>query len=291
MSHTRANLLLLGCAVIWGMGYLFQKSAMTHVGPLLFVGARCGLAAIALAPFAWREHQRAEAPLTREFVSLALGAGAVLAIASIVQQNGVAEALVTNAAFLTSLYVVVTPLLAWPLLRQPPGPAVWIAVTLSFVGACLLGGGALTAFGRGEFLILAATLLWASHVIVLGRAAIFDRPILLTACQFAIASVIGLASALAFETIDPAALRRAAIDIAYVGLFSSALTFTIFAAALRRTSAAEACIIASTEALFAALGAYLLLGERLTATAAFGAALVLAGALTVQLANQYRRLR
>lgn len=284
MTHTNANLLLLGCAIIWGFGYLFQKSAMEHVGPVLFVGARCALAALVLAPFAWREHARAAAPVTPEFVRLAALAGVVLAIASIVQQHGIASASVTNAAFLTSLYVVVTPLLAWPLLHQTPSAPVWLAVALSFLGAWLLGGSGLTAFGRGEVLVLAATLLWGAHVMVLGKAARFERPALLTAAQFAIAAVIGLAAAFAFETVDPAALRRAAWDIAYVGVLSSALTFTIFAAALRRTTAAEACIIVSTEALFAALAAYVLLGERLSIIAAAGAALILSAALVVQLA-------
>lgn len=288
MRHTHANLLLLGCAAIWGFGYLFQKSAMAHVGPLLFVGARCGLAAIVLVPFAWAEHRRATAPCTLAFAGLAMLAGVLLAIASIVQQTGIIAASVTNAAFLTSLYVVATPLLAWPLLRQTPSRHVWLSVVASFLGAWMLGGGGFTAFGRGELLVLVATLLWATHVVVLGRAAVFERPVLLTACQFAIASAIGLAGAFAAETVDPAALRRAFIDIAYVGIFSSALTFTIFAAALRRTTAAEATVIASAEALFAALGAYLWLGERLTTIGAGGAALIFLAAVAVQLSGLRR---
>ena len=285
MRRLHANLLLLGCAAIWGFGFLFQKSAMEHIEPMLFVAARSGLAAAVLAPFAWLEHRAAQGPLSApSFLRLSLVAGVLFAVAAILQQRGIVTASITNTAFLTALYVVVTPLLAWVLLRQPPSRPVWLAVALSFLGTWLLGGGGFVTFDGGELLVLVSTLFWGLHVIVLGKAGPFGRPILLTASQFAVAALIGLAGALAFETIDPAALWRAGFDIAFIGIFSSALAFTVFAAALRRTLPAEAAVIVSTEALFAALGAFVLLGERLTWISASGAALILAAALVVQLA-------
>ncbi len=291
MRRLHANVLLLGCAAIWGFGFLFQKSAMEHIEPMLFVAARSGLAAAVLAPFAWLEHRAARsAPFASTFVGpsfvrVSLAAGVLFAVAAILQQRGIVTASVTNTAFLTALYVVATPLLAWALLRQPPSRPVWLAVALSFLGTWLLGGGGFVTFDGGELLVLVSTLFWALHLIVLGKAGPFGRPILLTANQFAIAAVIALAGAVAFETIDPAALWRAAFDIAFIGIFSSALAFAIFAAALRQTLPAEAAVIVSTEALFAALGAFVLLGERLTWIAACGAVLILVAALVVQLAT------
>ena len=286
MPQIPANLLLVGCAAIWGFAFLFQKSAMAHVEPMLFVAARSFLAAVVLAPLAVIEHRRAGAMEwdARAFTHLALWAGVVFAAAAITQQRGIVTATVTNSAFLTALYVVVTPVLAWLLLDQRQGPAIWLAVALSFVGAWLLGGGGMvTAFGAGEAMVLVSVLFWSAHVIVLGWAAPYGRPVLLTALQFAIAGVLALAGAAAFETIDLAGLGRAWIDVAFVGILSSALTFTLFAAALRRTSAAGATIIASTEALFAALAAHLLLGERLSAIGVAGGAMILAAAVLVPL--------
>lgn len=283
MRHTRANLAVLACAAIWGFAFLFQKNAATLVGPFMFVAARSLLAAFVLAPLALIEHRRSSQPLSASQWRLCTAAGVLFLVAAVLQQWGIATASVTNTAFLTALYVVATPLLAWPLLHQRPSRVVLLAAALSFVGTWLLGGAGLTTFGAGELLVLASVVFWALHVVVLGFAAPVGRPVLLNTVQFAVAGALGLVGAWSIEGIDWSAVRSAAIDIAFVGIFSSAVTFTIFAAALRRTTAAEACVIASTEALFAALAAYLLLGETLSMIAAAGAAMILGAALAVQL--------
>ena len=78
-------------------------------------------------------------------------------------------------------------------------------------------------------------------------------------------------------------LRGAAVEIAYVGLLSSALTFTILTVALQYTPPSEAAVIVSTETVFAAFAAYLLLGERLAPIGWAGAGLILAATLLLQL--------
>lgn len=285
MSRTRANLIILACAAIWGLAFLFQKSAMAHLGPLTFVASRCAIAAVALAPLAWIEGRGLPAGPDARLWRFAGIAGALLLIAMAMQQQGIVTAAVTETAFLTALYVVATPFAAWAIMRRRPTVAVWGAVAMSFVGTWLLGGGGLlAAFGTGEALIAAATMFWALHVVVLGLAAPLGRPVLLTAAQFAIAAVLAGAGAIAFETPDAGALVRAGADIVFVGLLSSALTFTLFTIALRGTTPTEAVIIASTEALFAALAAAVILGERLPPAGVAGAALILAAVIMVQLA-------
>ena len=85
------------------------------------------------------------------------------------------------------------------------------------------------------------------------------------------------------ETTTLEGLQGAAIDIAYVGLLSSALTFTILTVALQHTPPSEAAVIVSMETVFAAAAAYLLLGERLAAIGWVGAALILGATLLLQL--------
>jgi len=289
ISRTQANLVILACAAIWGSAFLFQKAAMSHMGPLLFVAMRCLIAAIALAPLAVLEaRSHTGSPPAAIWASTA-AAGVLLFIAMAMQQIGLMTAPVTETAFLTALYVVATPLAAWAIMKRRPSAAVWAAVAMSFAGTWLLGGGGyLAAFGVGEALTASATIFWALHVVVLGLAAPLGRPILLSAGQFAIAAALALAGAAAFENIELAAIAAASVDILFVGLLSSALTFTLFTIALRGTSPTEAVIIASTEALFAAAAAAYLLGERLSALGIAGAALILAAVLVVQLAPQGR---
>jgi drug/metabolite transporter (DMT)-like permease len=284
MNRLNADLILLVAAAIWGLAFLFQKSAMAHVGPLTFIAARSVLAAVALAPLAWREHAQAGAPMPRGLLPIACGGGLLFFVAAWLQQAGIRTATVTNTGFLTALYVVITPFIAWGWNGKRPSAAVWPAVALSAFGTWLLGGGGLGVLSQGDMLVALSAVFWAAHVVITGRAAHYGRPIGFTAVQFALVTVLAVAALLPLETVTLAGLRGAAVDIAFVGLLSSALTFTLLTVALRHTPPSEAVIIASLETVFAAAAAYIILGERLGAIGWAGAALILAAILFVQLA-------
>lgn len=283
MSRLHADLTLLLAAAIWGFAFVFQKSAMAHVGPLVFIAARAAVAALALAPLAWREHRAAGEPANTGFYAIAVGGGAAFFLAAWLQQAGLITATVTNTGFLTALYVVITPFIAWGWSGKVPSPIVWPAVLLSAFGTWLLGGGTLSAFSPGDLLVAISAVFWAAHVVITGRAAPFRRPIGFTALQFAIVALLAGAGAAVLEPVSLQGLQGAAVDIAYVGLLSSALTFTLLTMALQHTPPSEVAVIVSLETVFAALAAYVLLGERLSALGWIGALLILLAVLLVQL--------
>jgi drug/metabolite transporter (DMT)-like permease len=97
-----------------------------------------------------------------------------------------------------------------------------------------------------------------------------------------VAALAALGSAL-WETTTLTGLAGAVPDILYVGLLSSALTFTILTVALQYTPPSEAAVIVSMETVIAALAAYLVLGERLSAVGWIGAALILCATLLLQI--------
>jgi drug/metabolite transporter (DMT)-like permease len=282
MRRIHADLLLVLAAVVWGVAFVFQKTAMDHIGPLLFVAARSTVAALALAPLALRECHRAEDQFPRGLVGIAAFAGAVFFLGAAIQQAGIITATATNAGFLTALYVVITPFLVWITMRRAPVALVWPAVAMSFIGVWLLGGGTVGSFARGDILVAISAFFWAIHVLIVARAARYARPVTFSAIQFAVVAAFGAAGALLFEPISLAALAAAWREIAYVGLLSSALTFTLLAIAMKHTPPTEAAIIVSSETLFAALAAYMLLGERLSLVGWCGAGLILAAVLLVQ---------
>jgi drug/metabolite transporter (DMT)-like permease len=285
MSRLNADIGLLLAAAVWGVAFLFQKSAMDHVGPLAFIAARGALAAVALAPLAWREHRRASTgPTGPGFRSVALWGGVAFFVAAWLQQAGIRTATVTNTSFLTALYVVLTPFVVWAWSGKLPSAPVWPAVALSAVGTWLLGGGGtLSALGYGDWLVALCALFWAIHVVITGRAAPFGRPIAFTTVQFAVVAALAALGSALLETTTLSGLAGAAPDILYVGLLSSALTFTILTVALQHTPPSEAAVIVSMETVFAALAAFLVLGEHLPATGWLGAALILGAILLLQI--------
>lgn len=282
-QRLNADLALLFAAAIWGTAFVFQKSAMEHVGPLTFVAARCAVAALALAPLACLEARNAVEPAGRALLTVATWGGLAFFLAAWLQQTGIETASVTNAGFLTALYVIITPFLAWGWSRRAPSPFIWLAVALSALGTWLLGGGTFGSFSSGDRLIAISAVLWAAHVVITGRAAPFRRPITFTAVQFAVVAALAMGGAVLLETPTVGGLAAAAIDIAFVGLLSSALTFTLLTLALQYTPPAEAAVIVSLETVFAAAAGYFLLGERLTRLGVCGAGLILLAILCIQL--------
>ncbi len=285
MTRTQANLMLVAIAAIWGLAFVFQKTAMDDIGPYTFLALRALIAAIVLTPIALRENAGLAATAPAGFWLIAIAGGLSFFLGGILQQIGLVTATVTNTGFLTGLYVVITPLLLWLALRRPPSLIVWLAVILAFVGTWLLGGGTLAGFSTGDWLVVISSLFWSTHILVIEHAGRYARPIGFTAVQFAVVAAISGSIALATEPLTTATLIAAAPEIAYVGVLSSALTFTLLAVAMRHAPAAEATIIVSTETVFAALAAAILLGERLSWIGWLGAALMFSATIIVQLAS------
>ena len=281
--------MLVAIAAIWGLAFVFQKTAMDHVGPYTFLALRAVIAALILAPIAllYENGNRPQRP-NAAFWLIAIAGGFTFFVGGILQQIGLVTATVTNTGFLTGLYVVITPLLMWLVLSRPPGIIIWIAVALAFAGTWMLGGGTVGGFSWGDWLVVFSSFFWASHMLVIEHSGRHARPIAFTAIQFTVVALVSGIGALLLETPSIDTLLAAAPEIAYVGVLSSALTFTLLAVAMRHTNAAEATIIVSTETVFAALAGVLLLSERLELIGWLGAAMMFSASVLVQLAPYIR---
>lgn len=273
-----ADTLVLLAALIWGFAFYFQKNAMLHMGPLLFLALRAFIAMLALAPFALRERRAGTS-----IIPVALTGGGFFFVAAAIQQSGIVEATVTNTGFLTALYVVVTPFIVWALRRKAPGLRIWTGTALAFAGAWALGGGSLSTFSRGDWLVAISALFWACFIVTTGESGRHGRPLTYVSLQFAVVAVLAFAAAATFETISLDAIADAIVPVLFVGLLSSAVTFALLAISLRHVPPARAAILLSMETVFAAVAGFVLLGERLPPIGWAGAALMFTAFLVVQL--------
>jgi drug/metabolite transporter (DMT)-like permease len=286
MTRLQASLLVLIAAVVWGVAFYFQKAAMDHVGPASFIAVRALLAALTLAPFALWE-QRRGAPWSTELLSAkplryALQGGVIFCFAGYTQQVGLGTATVTNAGFLTALYVVITPFLVWMMYQKRPAAMVWLATLVAFLGIWFLGGGSLQGFSTGDRFVALSAFGWSLFMVNVAASGRLARPIQMTCLTFACGSVLSFAVALVFEQIAWHAMVEAAVPIIYVGVFGSALTYVLMAIAMRHIPATHATILLSTETLFAAAAGHVMLGERLSVIGWLGAGLVLAAVVLIQ---------
>ncbi|MCY6379574.1 DMT family transporter [Hoeflea prorocentri] len=284
MSRTKANLLLLLAGAVWGMGFVAQSTAMDAIGPMLFVSLRFLLATIVVMPFALLEAKRASTALQPGEFNGFVVIGVVLFAGMATQQVGLLTTTVTNAGFLTGLYVVIVPFLMVIFLRRKPHPVVWPSSFLALAGIWLLSGGGITALNGGDVLVIICAVFWAFQVLLVGvygtRSA---RPLMLSVIQFGSCAVLAFVAAMLFEPIRWPAILDAAPEILYSGIFSSGLAFTLQAIGQRYTTSAQAAIFLSSEALFAALFGVVLLGEKISAVGYLGCALIFAAILAVEI--------
>ena len=288
MTRLRADFLLLFTALVWGAAFVGQATAMTHMGPLFFTGLRFFLAMLAVLPFAYLESRR-EAPLLKSHLGPMVVLGIVFFLAGAIQQVGLTVTSVTNAGFLTALYVVLVPAVAFIALKAKLPRIVWPAAALSLSGTWALGGG-LQGLNWGDGIMLISALFWAIQMLLIGSLAVRSgRPVTMAAIQFGVTALLGLLVGFLFETPSLTGALAAWKELAFTGFISGGLAFTLQMVAQRYTPPSDAAIIMSGEALFAALFGALLLGERLAPLGWLGCAFILIAVIMVQLAPIWRR--
>ena len=287
LSRLQANALLLLAALIWGSAFVGQALGMAGVGPLTFTGVRFVLGALVVAPLAWREwlslRAAGHAPGWAE-ARWVLLLGGLLCVGVVLQQIGLMSTSVTNAGFLTALYVPLVPLIAWAFQRQVPHWSVWPAAAGCLAGVWLLTGASLQALSGGDWWVLLSALPWAVHVLLVGQVANKLRGAYLLACgQFVVCALVSSVLGVVLEPISADGLRLAAGAIAYTGFLSVGVGFTLQVVGQRHAQPADAAIILSSETVFAALFGAWFMGDRLSATGLAGCALILGCILAVQM--------
>ncbi|MBT3360249.1 MAG: DMT family transporter [Rhodospirillales bacterium] len=288
MTRLRANLLLLVTALIWGSTFTVQQLAMEHIGPMLYTGARFLLGALVVLPFAiWQMRKLSTEQDWRldrgDLIGLAV-TGSALFAGALLQQIGIKYTTVANAGFLTALYVPLTPIIALIALRQFPHWAVWPAAVGCTAGAYVLSGGDITAISAGDLWVIAGSLFWAIHVLMVGYMARRTRaPFVVATAQFAVCAIWGIAWGGATEPVSFEILRDAIPYTIYGGVFSVGIGFTLQVVAQQHTPSPDAAIILSSETVFAAMTGMVILGEVLSVAGYMGCAMILAGVLAVEL--------
>jgi drug/metabolite transporter (DMT)-like permease len=291
-SLASESLLLLASA-IWGFAFVAQRVAMEHVGPFTFNAVRFAIGSLPMVPLILRSRRRAAAstastgpaihhPGARTLILCGLVVGGTLYGGASLQQFGIVYTTAGKAGFITGLYVIITPILGL-LWRMRPGPSAWAGAVLGVAGMFLLSVTERFTIGLGDGLVLGGAFFWAAHVLAVG---FFIRRIgvgTLALVQFLTCSVLSLLTALAVEEVRLDGIIAATVPILYAGLISVGIAYTLQLVGQRKTPPAHAAIILGMEAVFAAMGGWIFLGETLSARALAGCGLMLAGVLVSQL--------
>ncbi len=286
----KADGLLLLTALIWGFAFVAQRSGMRDIGPFAFNGVRFALGTLCLLPFLILGKRGASAASAGKHADLsplaktawAALAGLVLFLGASLQQVGLVTTTAANAGFITSLYVILVPLIG-VCFGRPSGLRIWLGAVLAVVGLFILSVGAGFTMAPGDLLQLVGAFFWAGHILLINRLVARMEALEIAVGQFATCSLLSLVVALVREPAPFAGLVPAAIPILYGGLLSIGIAYTLQIVAQKTAHPAHASIILSMEALFAGVGGVLFLREPLTLRLVLGGLLMLAGMIISQL--------
>lgn len=287
MSRLRADLLLLLAALIWGGAFVAQKESFAHVGAFTFVAARFALSALLVLPLALRERRSVNLFSVPAAVSDLVPLCAVFSAAIMLQQAGMAGTSVTNAGFLTGLYVVFVPVIALLVYKQKPSLWIFPAAALSAFGVWLLSGAAASEgflLQRGDFLVLLCAIGFAWHIILVGRVMRQSAaPFSLCCLQYTVVTIVAAVAAFMTEQVELENILAAGYSILYAGVLSGAIAYTLQVVAQQHTPSADSAVILSAESVFAAVAGVLFMQDRLTPTGWLGCGLIFAAILLVEL--------
>lgn len=291
------NVLLLLTAMIWGFAFVAQSVAMNNIGPWSFVFSRFLLATITLIPISIYSNLlslkkgnskifniNSKVHYIKKTIKGGMICGIFLGLASVTQQIGLLSTSVGKAGFITSLYVVIVPILNYIIYKRYDKKNI-VIVMLALLGLYMISfkTGTELLIEKGDGLILLCSILFSLQIISIDYFTKDINPVLLSNVQFLFASIVGFIGMMIFETIKLKNVIEAAVPILYAGIMSSAIGYTFQVIGQKYTDPSIATIILSMESVFSALAGWIILKQHLTGKELLGCLLVFIAVVLTEL--------
>lgn len=275
-----ATLALLVVTAVWGSTFYLTRDLVQTVPAADYLGVRFAIAALVMVPLLHRQILA----LPRSVLHQGIGLGIVYTIAQLLQTIGLEHTSASRSGFITGLYVVLTPILGWLVLRDRLPRTTWAAVVVAVTGLAVLSL-ADVGWGFGETLTLAGAVWFAGHIVWLSRIGRPDAALGLSAVQIGVLGIGSLIAAAPNGIILPPTPRLWG-SLLYMAFVSGALAMWAQTWAQSRLPATRAAIIMTAEPVFAAAFAIWFGGEHLTLRMVLGGGLVLLAMYVVELSGR-----
>lgn len=291
---------------IWGSAFVAQSSGMDYVGPYTYNMARNVLAFLFLIPVIYVIGKKKgvtddagsgtgideEASVEANWKSILLPdrttlvggiyCGLVMAVAGSLQQIGITMTTAGKAGFITALYIILVPLMGVFIGKKIPR-IIWFCVVLAMAGFYLLCAKEGFSISKGDVLVLFCSVGFSVHIMTIDHFTSKGVDSVKMACiQFAVAAIVMTPVMFLLENPSVSGLLSAWMTIAYAGILSSGVGFTLQIVAQKDTDPTTATLIMSLESVFAAVSGCLFLNEVLLPKEILGCILVFVAVILAQ---------
>lgn len=277
---------LILTAAIWGFAFVVVKDSVDTIPPVYMVSIRYTIAAVLLGFVLISQFKK----LNRYYWIHGSVTGLMLALGYITQTIGCKYTTAGKNAFLTTIYVILIPLISWPLNKKRPHFVVFLSAVMALVGIGLLAlrnEGGVLGFNVGDILTLICGLFYALHIIFTAKFSQDKNPVILTWIQFIVAAVFSWAvSPLIDGSFSVALLKssRVIFSMLYLGIFSSLVAFLLQNICLKYMESSLASLFLSLESVFGVVFSTIFLRERMTLVMIIGCVLIFAA---ITIADQF----
>lgn len=262
INNVKNSVFLFFAALIWGTAFVFQSMGNDYMQPFTFSAARNFLGFIVLIPVVLIKitNSRRESTKTKIPFKITLFGGIccglALTAASLFQQYGVKYTSVGKAGFITTLYIIITPILGIFLKRKCPW-SVWIGAAASIIGMYFLCITDEFSISIGDILVFICAILFSVHILIVDNFAPKTDGVILSCIQFFVCFAISAVLALIFDATTLKQITDGIIPVLYAGVMSSGVAYTFQIFGQKNFNPTAAAMILSLESVISAISGYI----------------------------------
>lgn len=296
----RQSLLLLLTAAIWGFAFVAQSVGMEYIGSFTFNAVRNLLAVVVLIPCiavmnktgarekdADKENgkvvNKKEQGSNKTLIIGGICCGTLLCIASNLQQFGLKQTTVGKTGFITTMYIVLVPILGIFLKKKVAG-RVWVSVVIAVAGLymlCMTGGG--FYLQKGDALVMLCAVVFSIHILTIDYFAQKVDGVKMACIQFFVCSLLSAICMLIFEEPKLELILQAWLPILYAGVMSCGVGYTLQIVGQKGMNPTVASLILSLESVISVIAGWAILGQALSVRELIGCGLMFIAIVLVQL--------
>ncbi len=285
-KQLKGSFALLTATVIWGFAFIAQSVGMDLIGPFTFQMVRCLLAVAFLIPLTfvlemgkpgfWEKWKNPR------LWKASIACGFALFAASSLQQIGLVYTDAGKAGFITAMYIVLTPVVGLFRGKKVPKATVF-SVGLAVLGLYLISCMGVSEINKGDLYLICCALAFAVQINCVDHFCEGLDGFRMNCIQALTVAVLSIPFVAFTETVEVNNLLACWGPLCFAGCLSMGLAYSLQIIGQKSMEATAASLIMSLESVFAALGGWWLLKERMTTSELLGCGLVFAAVVISQL--------
>lgn len=277
--QTKANLALLGVSMLWGSSFVLSKNTLEHLQTFNFLAIRFILSGL-ICSLLFYQKMRTVNRRTLLHVTII---GTVLFVGYGLWAYGLNFTTASKSGFIIGFSVVIVPLLSAVLLKKVPSRPSVAGALVALAGLALLSLDGTTPLQKGDLFTLAAAFMFALHIITIGKFTLTADSFALAIIQISVVGLLSLPVTLIWEAPIIPSSGAVWLNLSLLIVLSTAVAYIVMNHIQKYTTPTQTALIFTTEPVFAAIFAFLLLGETLKPQGMVGSVLILCGMIIAEM--------